>query len=130
MRIIKSISFLDVEVIRVGNKLISNWYKIPTSSSKFIGFHTAHPWTQKVASVKAYGYLVSLFRILVYPVKINELLSNLDIKEKCYFKFLYFQFIQFLALSVISYMLEKTKQYLKKRYLKTLRQQLPNTTSP
>lgn len=47
-----SLSFLDVTVIRNNNVLITNWYRKPTFSSRYINFFSNHPTKHKVSVVK------------------------------------------------------------------------------
>lgn len=43
----RSISFLDVLLIRDNNKIISNWYRKPTFSGRFLNFNSSHPTSHK-----------------------------------------------------------------------------------
>lgn len=46
-----SLNFLDVTVIRNGNKLLTNWYRKPTFSGRYINFFSSHPFKYKVSVV-------------------------------------------------------------------------------
>ena len=47
----KSINFLEMSLIRKGNKIISNWYRKSTYSGNFVHFDSHHPLSQKRAIV-------------------------------------------------------------------------------
>lgn len=47
-----SIPFLDVLVIRDGNKLSYDWYHKPTWSGRYINFYSLHPLNQKIGLIK------------------------------------------------------------------------------
>ena len=46
-----SINFLDIQLIRTNNKIITNWYRKSTASGRYINYHSHHPETQKIAIV-------------------------------------------------------------------------------
>ncbi|XP_025271336.1 uncharacterized protein LOC112639971 [Camponotus floridanus] len=43
-----SISFLNVKIIRLGTKLITNWFRKPTWSGRYINFYSNHPLKYKI----------------------------------------------------------------------------------
>ena len=45
------INFLDTTVIRDGNKLLTNWYRKPTFSGRYINYYSSHPVTYKVNTI-------------------------------------------------------------------------------
>jgi len=46
-----SLSFLNVSVIREGGKLITNWYRKPTFSGRYINFFSNHPEQYKMNTI-------------------------------------------------------------------------------
>ncbi|XP_071577054.1 uncharacterized protein [Temnothorax nylanderi] len=46
-----SLNFLDTTVIRNGNLLITNWYRKPTFSGRYINFHSNHPLKYKLNTI-------------------------------------------------------------------------------
>ncbi|XP_071577748.1 uncharacterized protein [Temnothorax nylanderi] len=46
-----SLPFLDTTVIRVGNRLITNWYRKPTFSGRYTNFFSSHPFKYKVNTI-------------------------------------------------------------------------------
>ncbi|RLU23515.1 hypothetical protein DMN91_003720 [Ooceraea biroi] len=47
------LSFLDTTVIRDGGRLVTNWYRKPTFSGRYISFLSNHPDKQKVGVIKS-----------------------------------------------------------------------------
>ena len=45
------INFLDTTVIRNNGKLLTNWYLKPTSSGRYINYHSNHPFKYKVNTI-------------------------------------------------------------------------------
>jgi len=46
-----NLNFLDLTLIKVNGRLISNWYKKPTFSGRFLNFYSHHPWTHKRGTI-------------------------------------------------------------------------------
>jgi len=46
-----NLNFLDVSVIRMNGKLITNWFRKPTFSGRYINFHSNHPLQYKLNSI-------------------------------------------------------------------------------
>ena len=46
-----SISFLNATVIRFDNRLITNWYRKPTWSGRYINYHSNHPLKYKINTI-------------------------------------------------------------------------------
>lgn len=38
------LNFLDITIIRENDKLITNWYKTPTFSGRYINYYSSHPY--------------------------------------------------------------------------------------
>lgn len=47
-----SIPFLDILLIRKGNKLKFDWFQKPTNSFRTLNFNSYHPFSQKIAIIK------------------------------------------------------------------------------
>lgn len=78
-----SIPFLDINVIRENNKIITDWYKKPTSSSRYIPFHSQHPFFQKINLILALKHrIISLSHKKFHLKNLNILKSIL--KENNY----------------------------------------------
>jgi len=45
------INFLDTTVIRCGGKLLTNWYLKPTSSGRYLNYHSNHPFNYKINTI-------------------------------------------------------------------------------
>ncbi|XP_053598083.1 uncharacterized protein LOC128668677 [Microplitis demolitor] len=45
------ISFLDTKLIKQNNRLITNWYRKPTWSGRYINFNSNHPLSQKIGII-------------------------------------------------------------------------------
>ena len=45
------ISFLDLFLIKAENSIITNWYKKPTFSERFLNFNSSHPKTHKIGII-------------------------------------------------------------------------------
>jgi len=45
------LNFLDLTLIKINGRLISNWYKKPTFSGRFLNFHSHHPLTHKRGTI-------------------------------------------------------------------------------
>src|SRR5580765_437176 len=45
------ISFLDTTVIRSDGRLVTNWYRKPTCSNRYINFHSNHPFKYKMNTI-------------------------------------------------------------------------------
>lgn len=49
-----SVPFLDTKVIRLDNQsIITDWYRKPTFSGRYINFYSSHPYNQKVNTLAA-----------------------------------------------------------------------------
>jgi len=46
-----SLNFLDVSVIKINDKLITNWFRKSTFSGRYINFHSNHPLQYKLNSI-------------------------------------------------------------------------------
>ncbi|RLU25472.1 hypothetical protein DMN91_001628 [Ooceraea biroi] len=49
-----SMSFLDTIVIRVNNKLITNWYRKPTFSGRYVNYFSSHPLKHKIGVINVW----------------------------------------------------------------------------
>ncbi|XP_011869031.1 PREDICTED: uncharacterized protein LOC105562638, partial [Vollenhovia emeryi] len=47
----KSINFLDTSIIRQNGKLLTNWYRKPTFSGRYINFFSSHPLNYKINTI-------------------------------------------------------------------------------
>ena len=45
------INFLDIQLIRTNNKIITNWFRKSTASGRYINYLSHHPETQKIAII-------------------------------------------------------------------------------
>ena len=46
-----SINFLDIQLIRTNNKIITNWFRKSTASGRYMNYLSHHPETQKIAII-------------------------------------------------------------------------------
>ena len=46
-----SINFLDIQLIRTNNKIITNWFRKSTALGRYINYLSLHPETQKIAII-------------------------------------------------------------------------------
>jgi len=46
-----NLDFLDLTLIKINGRLISNWHKKPTFSGRFLNFHSHHPLTHKRGTI-------------------------------------------------------------------------------
>ena len=46
-----SINFLDIQLIRTNNKIITNWFRKSTASGRYINYLSHHPETQKISII-------------------------------------------------------------------------------
>lgn len=47
------ISFLDIELTKKHNgQIITNWFRKPTHTGRYLNFHSSHPLTHKIKLVK------------------------------------------------------------------------------
>lgn len=48
-----SINFLDMNIIRCNGTLITNWYRKPTFSGRYLNFHSNHPLIYKINTIRS-----------------------------------------------------------------------------
>lgn len=46
-----SLNFLDVSLIKSDNRIITNWYRKPTASGRYLNFYSCHPLKQKIGTI-------------------------------------------------------------------------------
>jgi len=51
----QAIPFLDLNLIRYGKKIITEWYNKPTSSNRIINFLSKHPFNIKINTAKSFA---------------------------------------------------------------------------
>lgn len=49
------LNFLDMTLVRNGNKIISKWYWKPMASNRLLNYHSAHPHHTKFNTVKSFA---------------------------------------------------------------------------
>ena len=52
------ISFLDIEIIVKNQKIITNWYRKPTLSGRFLNYNSQHPHKNKIAIIYSLVVLI------------------------------------------------------------------------
>jgi len=45
------INFFDTTVIRDGNRLLTNWYRKPTFSGRYVNYYSSHPIKYKINTI-------------------------------------------------------------------------------
>jgi len=59
-----NLDFLDLTILKINGRLISNWYRKPTFSGRFLNFHSHHPFTHKRGTILS---LVDRVILLSHP---------------------------------------------------------------
>ena len=66
------ISFLDIEIIVKNHKIITNWYRKPTFSCRFLNYNSHHPHKNKIAIIYSLvDRAIKLAHTLFHNVNLN-----------------------------------------------------------
>lgn len=75
-----SVSFLDMRIIRKDNILITDWHRKPTSSGRYINWHSYHPTKVKINILRNFRSRITK---IVHPTLIDK---NLKVIEDLFLK--------------------------------------------
>lgn len=72
-----SISFLDITIIRLGDEIVTNWYKKPFASSRLLNFYSLHESSCIIQTAIAYVEMIKKLSHPMYFLENKDMVENI-----------------------------------------------------